>query len=79
MWDATSGQTFGEYMRAGAGLGEAESVDVVLGETTWATRDQVTQGPRDGGRVSYQDRVDQLGHRTREHADGRRSVRIVLR
>lgn len=45
---------------------------------TWNTADQVSDGRRDDG-VRFQRRVDQLGHETREHADGRRDVTINLR
>lgn len=74
MWDPQSGQTFGEYMRGGP--------DVVTGERTWVTRDQVEEGKRDDG-SRFQTTTDQLGHEvTRETTrDGRerQHVRINIR
>lgn len=76
-WDPESG-TFGAYMRGGEPLGEGRSVDVVTGERTSATRDQVlVDTPR---RKTV---MDQLGHVVTERTDARggyhRDVRINLR
>ncbi|MEV0382427.1 hypothetical protein [Nonomuraea sp. NPDC050643] len=49
-WDP-SAETFGEYMRGGEPLGEGRTTDVVTGERTYLTRDQVVEGRTpDGGR-----------------------------
>lgn len=77
-WDPSTGQTFGEYMRGDNGRGP----DVVLGEPTWATRDQVVEGSTpDGGR--FKTVIDQAGHETTQETtpDGREKqhVRINLR
>lgn len=80
-WDPDSGQPFGEYMRDGEPLGEGRTADVVVGERTFLTRDEVREGRReDGTRVQ---RVrDQRGNDViRETApDGRerQHVRINL-
>jgi hypothetical protein len=63
--------TFGEYMRS-------KAVQVRPAGWTWATRDQVATGRREDG-VLFEHRVDQLGHETTEHADGRRDATINLR
>lgn len=79
-WDPEGAETFGAHMRGGAPLG-GRSVDVVAGETTWATRDQVQEGrTEDGGR--WQRRRDQLGHdvtrETTPRGQERQHVRINL-
>lgn len=81
-WDPDSGTNFGEYMRGGAPLGQGRTADVVIGETTWATRDQVVEGRASDG-TRYQVVRDQLGHDVTERTgpDGRqhRDVTINLR
>lgn len=59
-WDPDSEQTFGQWARGGAPLG-GRTADVVTGDRTWATRDQVAEGRTpDGGRFK---RVrSQAGH-----------------
>lgn len=80
-WDPNSGQTFGEYMRDGEPLGEGRTADVVVGERTFLTADQVREGTRDDG-TRFQHRMDQRGHEViRETSpDGRerQHVRINL-
>lgn len=81
-WRAESGQTFGDYMRGGLPLGEGRTADVVTGERTWATEDQVREGRTDdGGR--YKTTRDQLGHQVTERTDARgcqrQDVQINLR
>ena len=81
-WKPDSGQTFGEYMRDGAPLGEGRTADVVTGERTWATRDQVKEGrTRDGGR--FKRVTDQNGNLVTERTDARgrqrKDVHINLR
>ncbi|MBG0828562.1 hypothetical protein HS041_12360 [Planomonospora sp. ID67723] len=81
-WDPNSGQTFGEWLRGGAPLGQGRTADVITTEPTWLTRDQVHEGRReDGTRVQHV--TDQLGHNiVRETtSDGRerQHVRINLR
>jgi len=68
-------------MRGGAPLGE-RTVDVIVDEPTWRTRDQVREERReDGSRV--QSRQDQLGHvvtrETTPNGRERQHVRINLR
>ncbi|SET48086.1 hypothetical protein [Nonomuraea wenchangensis] len=80
-WDPESGETFGEHMRGGAPLGEGRTADVVVGDRTWVTRDQVREGrTADGGR--FKRVIDQLGNRVTERTDGhgrqRRDVHINL-
>ncbi|WP_214322094.1 hypothetical protein [Nonomuraea sediminis] len=80
-WDPSSGQTFGEWMRDGAPLGEGRTADVVVGERTWATRDQVEEGrTEEGGR--YKAVRDQNGHHvieeTRPSGELRQHVQINL-
>lgn len=80
-WDPKR-ETFGEYMRGGAPVGEGRTADVLVGEQTWATKDQVAEGRTDdGGR--YKQVTDQLGHRVTERTDAqgrqRRDVTINLR
>jgi hypothetical protein len=70
-WDPESGVTFGEYVRS-------KRPQILSGGRTWATRDQVSEGRGSDG-VAFKHVVDQLGHETREHADGRRDVTINLR
>lgn len=72
---------FGEWMRGGAPLGEGRTADVVTGDRTWRTRDQVTEGrTEDGGR--FQRRRDQLGNdvtrETTPRGRERQHVRINL-
>lgn len=69
-WDPASGIPFGEYMRA-------KGIQVRPSGWTWRTRDEVRQGRRPDG-VAVKRTVDQLGHETTEHADGRRDVTINL-
>lgn len=69
-WNPDSGLTFGQYMRS-------KGVQVRAVGWTWRTRDQVTTGRRVDG-VAVKHTVDQLGHETTEHADGRRDVTINL-
>lgn len=81
-WSPESGQTFGEYARGGAPLGEGRTTDVVTGEHTWRTRDQVQEGrTEDGGR--FKQVTDQLGHQVTERTDTkgrqRRDVNINFR
>ncbi|MFI6595003.1 hypothetical protein ACIBHX_02075 [Nonomuraea sp. NPDC050536] len=81
-WDPNSDQTFGEWMRGGEPLGQGRTADVVVGERTWATRDQVDEGhTREGGR--YKTTTDQAGHQVSQEttSDGRerQHVRINLR
>ncbi len=77
-----SGQSFGEWMRGGAPLGEGRTTDVVTGEPTWQTRDQVTEGVTEAGE-RFKRTTDQLGHQVTERTDARgrqrRDVRINLR
>ena len=81
-WEPESGQTFGEYARGGAPLGKGRTADVVVGERTWVTCDQVTEGrTEEGGRFK---RVrDQLGNDVTERTDARgrqhKDVNINLR
>ena len=81
-WDPDSGISFGEYMRGGQPLGEGRTADVVTGDRTWATRDQVAEGRRDDG-THYKTVTDQLGNQVTDRTgpDGRerRDVRIQLR
>jgi len=72
-WERGEGPSFGEYLRGGP--------DVILGERTWRTRDQVEEGRTpDGGR--YKRVVDQAGHVVTEETTPsgreRRHVRINL-
>jgi hypothetical protein len=69
-------------MRGGEPLGEGRTADVVTGERTWATKDQVREGrTEDGSR--YKTTTDQLGNRVTERTDGRgrqrKDVNIILR
>jgi hypothetical protein len=80
-WDPERDGPIGPWLRGGAPLGEGRTTDVVVGERTWRTRDQVTEGRTDdGGR--YKQVTDQLGHQVRERTDARgghhRDVRINL-
>lgn len=60
-WDPESGETFGQHMRGGVPLGQGRTADVVVGDRTWATRDQVVEGRTpDGGR--YKRVRSQAGH-----------------
>ena len=81
-WDPETGQTFGEYARGGAPLGEGRTADVVTGERTWRTRDQVAEGRSEGG-GRYKTVTDQLGHQVTERTDARgrqrKDVNIRLR
>lgn len=74
--------TFGSYMRGGEPLGEGRTADVVTGEPTWATRDQVVEGRREDG-TRFKRVRDQNGHditdRTGPDGRERRDVRINLR
>jgi hypothetical protein len=81
-WDPESGETFGQYARGGAPLGEGRTTDVVVGERTWRTRDQVTEGRTgEGGR--YKAVLDQAGNRVTEETtpkgSQRKHVHINLR
>jgi hypothetical protein len=80
-WDPESSQTFGEFMRDGEPLG-GRTADVVTGDRTWATRDQVTEGRRDDG-SRFKTTRDQLGHdvtvETTARGRERKHVRINLR
>lgn len=78
-WDPST-QTFGEFMRGGEPLGGRTS-DVVVGERTHATRDQVEEGrTEEGGR--YKAVRDQNGHHvieeTRPSGEQRQHVQINL-
>lgn len=80
-WDPDSGMTFGEYMRGGLPLGHP-AMDVVAGERTWRTRDQVVEGrTADGGR--FKAVRDQLGHvvtrETTQDGRERQHVHISMR
>ena len=81
-WDPESGETFGEYARGGAPLGEGRTADVVTGERTWATRDQVAEGRTESGE-RFKRPTDQLGHQVTERTDvrgkQRKDVNIRLR
>ncbi|MGS2645826.1 hypothetical protein [Streptosporangium sp. G12] len=70
-YDPASGLTYGEWLRR-------KTLQVLPKGRTWATRDQRSTKRRPDG-VLYQETVDQLGHMTREHGDGRRDVEIRLR
>ena len=79
-WDPSSGQTFGEWMRGGGELGQ-QTADVVVGERTWATQDQVVEGrTEEGGR--FKAVRDQAGHHvieeTRPSGEQRQHVQINL-
>ena len=63
--------TYGAYLRE-------KNLQVRGQGFTWATRDQVSEGRREDG-TRFKHTVDQLGHETREHADGRRDATINLR
>ncbi|MEU7861205.1 hypothetical protein [Nonomuraea sp. NPDC049141] len=79
--DPSSGVTFGAYMRGGKPLGQGRSADVVLGERTWLTQDQVHEGRTADG-VRFKETLDQLGHQVVEETlpDGqeRKHVRLNL-
>ncbi|MFI6299540.1 hypothetical protein ACIBEJ_48655 [Nonomuraea sp. NPDC050790] len=81
-WDARSGQTFGQYMRGGAALGRGHTADVVVGERTFLTRDEVVEGRREDG-SRFKTTRDQAGNDvTQETTAGgreRQHVRINLR
>jgi hypothetical protein len=81
-WDPESGETFGEYARGGAPLGEGRTADVVTGERTWVTRDQVQEGRTETGE-RFKQTTDQLGHQVTERTDARgkqrKDVNIRLR
>ena len=81
-WDPKSGQTFGEYARGGAPLGEGRTADVVTGERTWVTRDQVAEGRTEDGE-RFKQVTDQNGHQVTERSDARgrqrKDVKIILR
>jgi len=81
-WDPDSGQTFGEWARGGEPLGEGRTTDVVVGERTWVTRDQVSEGRTDAGE-RFKKTTDQLGNQVTERTDQRgrqrKDVRINLR
>ncbi|MFB4276037.1 hypothetical protein ACBJ59_12135 [Nonomuraea sp. MTCD27] len=69
-WDPERDGPFGEYVKA-------KNIQVRPAGFTYVTRDQVTTGRRADG-VAVKHTVDQLGHETTEHADGRRDVTINL-
>lgn len=81
--DPNSDQTFGQYMRGGAPLGQGRTVEVIEGGQTWATKDQVLEdvpARRDTpGRKTVR---DQRGHEITQETtpDGRerQHVRINL-
>ncbi|MBG0830509.1 hypothetical protein HS041_22365 [Planomonospora sp. ID67723] len=77
-WDPESGQTFGEWARGGAPLGEGRTAEVIASGQTWATKDQVLVDTRRRKAVQ-----DQLGnvvtHETTETGKERKHVRINLR
>lgn len=81
-WMPDSGQTFGEWLRGGAPLGEGRTTDVVTGERTWRTRDQVVEGRTASGE-RFKRVTDQLGHQVTERSDARgrqrKDVNIRLR
>ncbi len=73
--------TFGAYLRGGAPLG-GRGPDVVTGERTWRTRDQVDEGRTpEGGR--YKATTDGNGHTVTEETtpkgQQRKHVKIRLR
>lgn len=77
-----SEQTFGERMRGGRPLGKGRGPDVITGERTWRTRDQVVEGDTpDGGK--FKRTTDQLGNDVTQETtkDGRfrQHVRINIR
>lgn len=79
MWNPMQ-ETFGSYMRGGAPLGE-RTADVVLGERTWATEDQVREGRREDG-TRFKRTTDQLGNQVIQETAGgaeRQHVRINMR
>lgn len=47
--DPSSGQSFGEWMRGGRPLGQGRTTDVVTGERTHLTRDQVAEWKAEDG------------------------------
>jgi len=74
--------SYGSWLRGGAPLGQGRTTDVVVGERTWVTRDEVVEGrTSEGGR--YQRRRDQLGNdvirETTPQGRERQHVRINLR
>lgn len=75
-------ETFGSYARGGAPLGKGRTADVVVGERTWATRDQIAEGRTEDGERFKRVR-DQLGNdvteRTDAHGRQRKDVNINLR
>ncbi|MGI5274877.1 hypothetical protein ACQEUU_37490 [Nonomuraea sp. CA-218870] len=81
-WNPDDGQTFGEWLRGGAPLGDGRTADVVTGERTWRTRDQVNEGRTEAGE-RFKTVTDQLGNRVTERTDAkgrqRKDVKIRLR
>ncbi len=78
-WDPDSGLTFGEWMRGGERVGEGRTADVVVGETSWVTRDQVAEGRTpDGGR--FKAVRDQAGHIVTEEttSSGRQRKHVTI-
>lgn len=69
-WDPERDGPFGAYVKA-------KNLQVRPAGWTWRTRDQVVEDRRADG-VAVKHIVDQLGHETTEHADGRRDVTINL-
>lgn len=80
-WDPAE-QTFGAYMRGGEPLGEGRTADVVVGERTHATQDQVEEWRTDDG-SRFKRTTDQAGHQVTQETTpaGREKqhVRINLR
>lgn len=78
-WDPSSGQTFGDYMRDGKPLGKGRTADVVVGERTHLTRDQVAEWrTEDGGR--FKAVRDQAGHIVTEETapSGRQRKHVTI-
>ena len=81
-WDPERDGPIGPWLRGGAPLGKGRTADVVVGERTYATRDQVVEGRTpEGGR--FKRTTDQAGHETTQETtpDGheKQHVRINLR
>ncbi|MET8985823.1 hypothetical protein ABZW49_10280 [Nonomuraea wenchangensis] len=75
-------ETFGEYLRGGAPLGKGRTADVVVGERTWVTQDQVREGRTEAGE-RFKQVTDQCGNQVTERTDSRgkqrKDVTIILR
>ncbi|WP_326642857.1 hypothetical protein OG884_05735 [Streptosporangium sp. NBC_01755] len=77
-WDPDVDGPFGAWLRGGAPLGEGRTADVVVGDRTWVTRDQVVEGRTEDG-TRWQRRRDQLGNDViRETARGRERQHVNI-